>query len=313
MATPREDMIITYEGHNGVFYDICGGDNEGLQGIRLATDSHGTAWEDLYEAQIETIYNSTAFEIGGRYGGLREHMLEFTLAFHVKATHDRAWRINDSRFRKAMSFKKDSKLRVKIVGESERWLTVRLKSTPKLKVQVDPNNLKYGLLLVPFVASYPRWMEDDYTEPKTTATDTRTTGTETLWFHLSNPTNNEVWVKWVLQAGNAGIVYTMPDWSQGDDRFDLAEEHEDRMVIMPALLLNEHVVVDTDEMTMSGQVNSSLDTQVYQRMNGREFLYPLPAYMEEVLPVPVVVAGADIGNVVQLRIPRSWSRPWGLE
>src|SRR5690606_14462249 len=100
--------------------------------------------------------------------------------------------------------------------------------------------------------------------------------------------------------------------SLGDDRFEAAEEHADREVEMPSLILGEHVVVDTDEMTMNGQVNSSLDTAVYQRMNGREFLYPIPEYTDP-MEVSVFIEGADIGNVVQLRLPRTWSRPWGLE
>lgn len=312
MAAPVEDLVITYDGIKGQHFDICGGDNEGLQGVRLATDSHGTAWGDLFEANVETIYNSTAFEIGGRYGGLKEEMFDFTLAFHIKSTNDRPWRINDSRFRKAMDFKKEGTLTVRIVGESERYLRVRLKGTPKLKVQTDPNRMKYGLLMVRFVAAYPRWLEDDVVRNYTTALDTRTTGSESSSFLISNPTDNEIWLKWVLQAGNAGIIWTLPDFSFGDDRFDLAVAHSDRMIIMPALVLNENVVVDTDEMTMRGQVNSSLDTQVYQRMNGREFLYPIPAYTDPI-SLPFQVTKADIGNVIQVRMPRTWSRPWGLE
>lgn len=418
-----EKLVITYEGHNGYHVDLCGGDNMGIlcgpQGIALATDSHGTEWDRLFETQVDTIYNSTAFEIGARYGGLKENMFEFTLAFHVHATHDRPWRINDSRFRKAMSYKKDSKLIVQILGESERWLNVRLRGTPKLKVQTDPNNLKYGLLLVNFVAAYPRWQEDDVTLTYTTATNSKllsapvastpttstsggtlaaatyyykvtalsaygqttgsnevsrattgstsrntltwsavtgatgykvyrstssgaeqllatlgavttyndtgtsttatsvpstntTSGIESDSFLVSNPTDNEIWLKWVLQAGNAGIIWTLPDFSFGDDREDRAEEDEDRMIVMPDLVLNENVVVDTDEMTMAGQVVSSLDTQVHQRMNGREFLYPIPPYTDPT-ELPFTVTAADIGNVVQVRMPRTWSRPWGLE
>lgn len=313
-----EKLYIWIEGYNGKIYNIAGPPDDpdwGKQGVRLATEGHGLEWDQFFETQIETIYNSTAFEIGGRYGGLREKMFEFSLAFHIKPTADTPWRIVESRFRKAMGFKKDFKIHVKVVGQttSHRWLNVRLRVTPKVKVQTDPMVGKYGLALVTFVAPYPRWLAEDYVEEHTTQVDTRTTGTETIWFTEYNPTNNEVWKKWFLQAGNEGVIYTLPDFSHGDDRFDLAEEHEDRMVVMPELMNGEHVAVDTDELTMQGQVNSSLDTQVYQRMNNREFLYPLPEYMPEPVQVPVVVTGADIGNKVVLRIPREWGRPWGLE
>jgi len=122
-----EELVITYDGYRpNQHFDICGGENEGLQGVRLATQSHGTAWEDVFEANIETIYLSTSFEIGGRYGGFREEMFEFTLAFNVKPTRDLSWRIVESRFRKSLSHKKDGRLTVKIVGVSTRYLTVRL-------------------------------------------------------------------------------------------------------------------------------------------------------------------------------------------
>lgn len=307
-----ESAIITWEGWNGKVFNIAGGDLEGAEGVGLAMTNQGTAWEDLFESPFETIYNSTAFEIGGRYGGLRENMFEFTLALHIRSTANTPWRVNDSRFRKAMHAKKDSKLRVRIPGESDRYLNVRLRKQPILKVQNDPNRMKYGLLFITVVASYPRWIEDAYTESHTTQLDTTASGTETMWFSLNNPTNNEAWAKWVLQAGNDGIIYTIPDFSFGDDRFDRAETDEDRMVVMPSLIGGEHVVVDTDEMTMNGQVNSSLDTAIYQRMNGREFLYPIPAYTDPI-QVPVLVSKAEPGNVVQLRIPRDWSRPWGLD
>lgn len=419
MTSITEELIITYDGPRGEHYDMCGGENEGLQGLRLATESHGTEWSQVFEANIETIYNSTAFEIGGRFGGLREDMFDFTLAFHVKNTSEMPWRIVYSRFRKALDFRKDGTLTVKLTGVSERYLKVRMKGTPKIKVAVDPNRHKYGLLLVRFVAPYPRWCEDDRTLSYTTTIDTRgiatpvaitpttsttggtlaaatyyykvaalnalgstigsnevskattgstskntitwgaitgatgykiyrststgteqflatvgavttyddtgssttspsapvtntTHGTESGTFLVSNPTNNEIWLKWVLQAGNAGIEWTLPDFSFDDDRFDLAVTHEDRMIMMPPLILNEHVLVDTDEMTMQGQVVSSLDTQVYQRMNGREFLYPIPAYTDPI-SLPFQVTDADVGNVIQVRQPRTWSCPWGLE
>jgi hypothetical protein len=243
---------------------------------------------------------------------MKENMFEFILAFHVKPIPGVPWRILESRFRKALDFKKQGTLRVTIEGVSSRYLKVCLKGTPKLKVDVDPNGQKYGLLLVQFVAAFPRWCEDDKTLTYTTEEDTRVSGTEEGSFKISNPTNNEIWLKWVCQGGNAGIEWTLPDFSFEDDRWDRAESDADRMVDICPLALNENITVDTDEMTMEGQVNSDLDTQVYQRMSGREFLYPIPPYTDPI-DLPFFVQGADIGNVLQVRMPRQWSRPWGLE
>lgn len=312
MAAPPEKLEIYYVGPDSKSYHWSGGDFQGAEGVTLTTQSLGTAFEDVYESPIETIYQSTAFEVGGRYTGLRENMFEFAFAFNVRATADNAWRINDSRFRKSLSYTKDGQIYCKIVGESTRYLTVRMKGTPKLKVQTDPNERRYGLLLVTFVAAYPRWVEDDWTQTYVTKTDTTNGGTETTTLTEWNPTNNEQWAKWVLQAGNAGITWHLPDYSYGDNRFNRATVDASRMITMPALQAGENVVVDTDEMTMAGQVVSSLDTAIYQRMNCVEFLYPVPAYSAPT-QVPIAVTGAGIGNSIQLRCPRSWSRPWGME
>lgn len=311
---PPEDLRIVYEGWNGQQFTITDTgdpDNEGDRGVRLADVPHGTQWDELYDAPVEALYNSTAFQIGGTFQGIREQMYEFQLALNVKATPGTPWRVNDSRFRKALSYKKDSRLRVRVGDNPERYLTVRMKKSAKLKVITDPNRQKYGLLLITLVAPYPRWMEDDYTDTFTTTLDTSGSGTEMGTLTFSNPTDTEVWVKYVLQAA-PGIVWTLPDFSFGDDRWEHAEDHDDRMVVMPALFAGENVLVNTDEMATEGQVNSSTDTAIYQRMNGKEFLYPLQPYMEPT-EMPVAVKKAPIGAGVQVRIPRPWTRPWGLE
>lgn len=426
MAT-TEDLEMWYDDLNGHIFHWSGGDHEGAEGVTLAYDTLGTVFEDMYESPITAIYNSTAFEIGGRYGGIREDMFEFALAFNVSATDNLPWRVAESRFRKSLSFTQDGRIYCKIAGQSTRYLTVRLMEKTQLKVLTDPNKQRYGLLLVKFVGAYPRWCEDDYTNSYVCTTDTtappsvsaptglavstavptdlsgqlapatyyykitavggdgestassqvsvvvsqpnsantltwtadagansyhiyrsNTSGTETLMYgagivttwtdigdvspngstspptsntsvksevgHVTvmNPTNCEQWIKWVAQAGNAGIIWTLPDYSWNDDRFDRANDDASRMIIMPALISGEHIVVDTDEMTMAGQVVSTIDTAVYLRMNGVQYLYPIPAYTPPTV-VPVAVTGAQIGNGVQVRCPLSWTRPWGLE
>lgn len=420
MATV-EQLEIWLDDMQGHIYHISGGDQEGAEGIRLAFEGAGTVFEDAYESPVTAIYNSTAFEIGGRYGGLREDMFEFAWVFNIKSTDNLPWRVADSRFRKSMSFTRDFRIYCKIVGESTRFLSVRLMETPKLKVQTDPNRQKFGMVFVKFVGAYPRWCEEDYTNTYVCTTDTtvhlsapvlntpststtggtlaaatyyykitalgttgETTGSNEVsrvttgststvtftWAAVSgatgykiyrststgtekylatvgvvttytntggttngsisvpgantsygieigsltvyNPTQNEQWVKYVAQAGNAGIVYTLPDFSWGDDRFDKATADSARMILMPALINGENIVVDTDEMSMAGQVVSSLDTAVYLRMNNVEFLYPTPPYTPPT-QVPIAISQAQIGNLIQIRCPLAWSRPWGGE
>lgn len=307
-----EELEIIIEGWNGSLFHVAGGELQGAEGVGLGMGDVGTAFEDMYESPFDTIYNSTAFEIGGRFGGVRENMFEFALAFHIRPTNGAHWRMVESRFRKSLHHSKDAKIRVKIPGVSERWLNVRLREHTRLNVSVDPNKQRYGLLICHFIGPYPRWMEDDVVSEYVTETDTTASGEEIGSVMISNPTSDEIWLKWVAQAGNEGVTWTLPDFSFGDDRFDREVEDADRMIEMPELILGEHIVVDTDELTMLGQVNSSLDTSVYLRMNSMEFLYPVPAYTEPI-EVPVTAQKADIGNGIQVRCPRPWIRPWGMD
>ncbi|WP_282778320.1 MULTISPECIES: phage tail protein [unclassified Nocardia] len=303
------EALIEVEGHNGEWFTVAG-TGAGDRGVHLASENDGTEFAGLYDAPVTTIWNSTAFQLGATYGGIREDKYDFTLAFHVTETAANPWRYNDSALRKAFSYEKRSKLWVQ-VDDSRRWLDVQLVSNPRLKVGFDPNGQQYGLVLLPLAAAYPRWLEVEATDEFVAATDTTDGSTELGSVVVSNPTDTEIWLKWMIQ-GSSGIRWTLPDFSFGDDRFDRADADADRMIAMPELLDGEHVRVDTDEMGLEGQVNSSLDTAVYQRMNGKMFLYPIPPYTPDT-ELPVVVSGAPAGAGVQVRCPRPWTRPWGLE
>ncbi|WP_069165466.1 hypothetical protein [Nocardia altamirensis] len=303
------ETLIELEGHNGQRFTVAG-PGAGARGVYLAPENDGTEFDLLYDAPVKTIWNSTAFQLGASYGGMREEKYEFTLAFHVIESATAAWRDNDSALRKAFSYEKRSKLWVQ-VDDSRRRLDVQLASNPRVKVGTDPNGRQYGLVLVPLAAAYPRWMEADVTATFVTTKDTTNGSTELGSVKIANPTDTEIWLKWVLQ-GTGAIKWTLPDFSFGDDRFDRATKDADRMIVMPELRANENVRVDTDEMAMEGQVVSSLDTAVYQRMNGKMFLYPVPPYTPETT-LPVAVTGAPQGAGLQVRVPRLWTRPWGLE
>ena len=48
------------------------------------------------------------------------------------------------------------------------------------------------------------------------------------------------------------------------------------------------------------------------RMNGVRFVYPVPPWTES-CTFTILASGCPPGQMVTLRIPRPWSRPWGLE
>jgi len=144
--------------------------------------------------------------------------------------------------------------------------------------------------------------------PTASTVPTIETGYVTAW----NPTNTVCWLKWMAQAGNANVEWTIPDFSWGSDSWNRASEDAGRMIIMPQLILGENISVDTNPLTFAGQVNSSLDTQVYLRMNGVQFLYPIPPRTPPT-DIPVQVTGAQPGNGIKMYCPMEWLHPWGGE
>src|SRR5690606_10094652 len=96
-----EELELYYVAPNGWICHFSGGHLHGAEGITLRSGPNGSAIEDMLEAPFEAIYESTAFELGGHYQGLKENMFDFTLAFNVRNTGERPWRVNYSKFRKA--------------------------------------------------------------------------------------------------------------------------------------------------------------------------------------------------------------------
>jgi hypothetical protein len=73
---------------------------------------------------------------------------------------------------------------------------------------------------------------------------------------------------------------------------------------------SEDCVIDTDPRVE--QVSSDTGSQVWSRMNGVRFRHPIPAYTKS-KDFEITVSGAAQGQLVTLRLPRPWTRPWGLE
>ncbi|WP_280395565.1 phage tail protein [Nocardia brasiliensis] len=280
------------------------GEGAGDRGIYLGTNPEG-----LYDEPTESIWNSYAYQIGADFGGIRIHKREVILGVEAIATPYQSWQRNDSDFRKAWSYKKDSRLRCLTDDWGLRYLRLRLSKTPDFSPDTDPFKDQYGHVIYSGTAGFPRWQEDDVTAVWVSTTDTTNGEWTDGVVKVSNPTDTEMWLKWVLQA-YPGVVYKLPDFSFGDDRFERASEHANRKITMPALVAGEHLRVDTDE--NADQVVSDIDTQAWQRMRGIRFLYPIPPGTQETL-LPVSVKNAPAGVGVQVRCPRNWSRPWGLD
>ncbi|OZD23813.1 hypothetical protein CH253_08095 [Rhodococcus sp. 06-156-3C] len=279
------------------------GPNKGDRGVYLKDGLEG-----LGDMPFDSIWNSHAFQIGSTFGGIRIDHLDVLMGVTAKATPGFTAEENDSNFRLAWSAKKDANLWV-TSANARRRLPLRMKSNPQLLGDIDPHVNDVFQHLYTLRAGDPRWLESDLKDSWKSTRDTTDGSTQTGHVTISNPTDTEQWLMWVVQAAK-GAKWTLPDFSFGDDREDRGEEDRTRLIRMPELIDGEHLKVNTDQTEV--QVASNIDTQVWERMRSVLFCYPLPARSKKVkLPVSVTNAPAGVG--VQVRCPRKWSRPWGLQ
>jgi hypothetical protein len=100
------------------------------------------------------------------------------------------------------------------------------------------------------------------------------------------------------------VTWVLPDYSWEDPEF------ANRRLRLPGLIIGENCIIDTDP--RMEQVVSESGSQVWARMNGVRFRNPVPPWTEA-RKFEITVSGTIPGQMVTLRLPRAWSRPWGLE
>lgn len=301
------------------------GPEAGDRGVFLGQNPDG-----IYDEPVDSIWNSHAWQTGASFGGIRVNKRDVILGMEIVGNCDLSWKEADSAWRKAWSYKRDCRLWV-TTEDSRRYLELRLSEAPKFAPYTDPFKDAYGHVIMTCVAGYPRWREEDYIA-EWTFTNGEPVGHIPAW----NPCDVEVWPKWVVQANpkEAGVLWTLPDWAFDDDHMHpvirdqiigqqkalgLAEQDPyKRMVPLVTMEAGENLVVDTDP--EAEQVTSDReDTEPWLRMGGRSFLFPLPPYTgspTKPINYEVRISGRSglVGPLTcQLRIPRTWSRPWGLE
>lgn len=92
----------------------------------------------------------------------------------------------------------------------------------------------------------------------------------------------------------------------GPDKIDSRVWRITEGVTAPA----ENCLIDTDP--RNEQIVSESGSSVWARMNGVRFRNPIPPWTRD-KEFEITVSGATPGQMVSLRLPRPWSRPWGLE
>lgn len=309
MGTP---VIVELEGVNGDWFTLSG-QGFGEQGCHLGTDVDG-----IYDTPVKTIYHEHAFQEGATYGGKRVLRRDMVFGLWVTDDNGDSWQENDSRLRKALSYDDEFKLWITDPESgSRRHLKLRLSEQPNVSMENDPRLLGRQKVVLTCTAGDPWWYDDDYTDVWTATEDTTDGHVQNGTITVANPCDHEVYPEWLLQAPG---VPRLPDYSWGDKRhngygtngyFDAAAVFASRRIVMAELLPNYPVRVEARPDAQDGGYQSE-DQSYRQRMQMVRFLYPIPAYTEPT-EVSVGMSDAPAGTSIQLRMPRPWSRPWGLE
>lgn len=335
------DTVVELKGVNGEMFNLTTGD----QGVYLATDVTGC----FYDPPVKVVIEEPGNYPGARY--LNHRVLKRDIVFGVEILADgkhgeRSWLSRDSQWRKAWAFDRDSLLIVTTPDSGTRYLKVRLFESPSVDMRYDPRGNSINLTKMSCIAYDPFWYEDDKVFTVKTKQDTRFTPTlfdvpgewpweelpkETLTIKVGrdqgglNPTDQYIAPKWTVPGSTervpefpwpfpAGIPipwerapftqFTIPDYSFEDD------EYRNRRVKTPGLIYGENCVIDTDRRVE--QMVSESGSQVWARMNGVRFRNMIPPYTEEATFV-IEASGCAAGQLISLRLPRPWTRCWGLE
>jgi hypothetical protein len=168
----------------------------------------------------------------------------------------------------------------------------------------DPHIKAWGRVTMMCTAGVPWWVEDDVISTASTVTNTTVSGVETLLMTVSNPTDQPLYLRWVLPAPTNSTQWTVPDFSWADD------DNAARAIQLPTQTIGQNLTIDTDP--LEEMIVSSDGSLFWARMNGQLFEFPVPAYTPPT-QIPIQVKGVPIGTPAMVRCPRNWSRPWGLQ
>lgn len=276
--------VIELEGVDGSVWRLHGR-GSGAEGVHLGESPDG-----IYDAPVRTLWQQGAFQEGATPNGTRWDARDVVFTAMIQSTAERSWQEVDSAWRRAWAYDQDSILRV-TTPSGTRELRLRMFESPKFTPDHDPRVNSFGEVVMTCRAGDPFWREQPHKQ-----TVTADTASGTAYVDVSNPTDKDMWLRWVLSAGSR---WTLPD-------FDFAGGS--RTVTMPTLFTSRDVLVDTHP--LREQIVVVDWANAWEAMGGVQLLHPVPAYTP---PTEVPVSWSGAGGSLMLVQDRRWSRPWGLE
>lgn len=282
----RHKITVNIIGVNGMRFCISG-DRRGDMGVSLMDEHVG-----LLDTPVETIWSSTAAQVGATFGAARFQAREVTLPVVILDSPDRPWQLVDSLWRKAWSYTEDSQ--IEIISESgRRVLSCRLSATPEAELGKGGQYRGVARMLMHLKAGDPMWYDLDETEAWR-FDGIRWNGTVTV----ENPTDQPMWLRWTL-TGPASMI--LPDFSWETREGYPGFEHQKRLITLPFQPYGVDVAIDTDPEVE--QVVAFQRPAWGAKMNGQFFNYPVPPWTPPT-EIPVYVNPlpwtADIWHKLQI-------------
>jgi hypothetical protein len=342
------ETVVELEGVNGEWFTLAG-PNAGDRGVYLSTDVKGLYDPPVKVVYEEPGNYPGARYLSHR---ILRRDITFKVDILNDKGSTNSWISRDSEWRKAWAFDRDSYLHVTTDESGTRTLKCRLGESPDISLYTDPHGNTMNDAIMTIIAGDPFWYEEDVVYSVKTKRDTRFSPslfdvpgewpweqlpTETLHIHVDpsdnrgglNPTDQYVWVKYGLPASTSQIPqfpwpfppgiaipwerapftqFILPDRKWEEDEEGPADPN--RRVKTPGLIIGEDCVLDTDP--REEQFTSASGSPVWARTNGVRWRYAVPPYTRD-FDFQIDVSGCAPGQMITLRIPRPWSRPWGLE
>ncbi|AEV52095.1 minor tail protein [Rhodococcus phage RGL3] len=266
----------------------------GNHGIHLASGVKG-----LYDPKVKVIFEEPANYPGARY--LTHRFLKRDVIFKVEILGDgdgeSSWKYRDSFWARQWAYDEPCYLDV-TTEDGKRSLGLQLAENIDVDLTYDPNGSAIHSAVMTTVGYDPFW----YSDPDTYVWNpTSSDQTYRISVLDPNPTDQPIWPEWVATAPGK---WTITDYSWRNDAL------ANRRIELPTLTLGENVLVQTDPRRR--QVTSENKTNVWARMGGVRFRHPIPKYTLGLHEFEVRFEGDPTGAELALKLPRPWSRPWGL-
>ncbi len=288
------------------------GDRAGAEGVWSAQGQV----KGLWDSPVQTSWKTGAFQSGSTQKSVKWLHRDLSLGFHITDTQDMSFEDNESVFRGIFDYSEDewdddpepTTLHIDTDKSGERKLDLLMYDTPQFEPELDPILQQYANLILKVRAGQPHWYQDDKITDFTSGG-----GSATGFIEISNPTDREMKVKWILTRA----AWTIPDisWRGGKYRRHPGGVYANRSITMqPITDVQGGAVISLDTsrdlMVRDHNYTNALPTLL---PNGEHFIHVVPPYTpKQVLPISYTDAPAG-GAMAQLVQPRRWSRPWGLE